>query len=81
MILYQIAQWMEERRRLKQIIDESEGGNQLLQYRKEQVEQQMLMKATKWIELEQKSEPQTQPFVNPYMFESLPDSQDIATLG
>ncbi|MDF2814337.1 MAG: hypothetical protein K0Q81_537 [Paenibacillus sp.] len=81
MILYQIAQWMEERRRLKQIIDESEGGNQLLQYRKEQVEQQMLLKATKWIELEQKSEPQTQPFVNPYMLESLPDSQDIATLG
>ncbi|MDF2669234.1 MAG: hypothetical protein K0R67_1540 [Paenibacillus sp.] len=82
MILYQIAKWMEERKRLKRIIDESEGGNQLLEYRKEQVEQQMMQQANRWVEMEQvKVEPLIPSFVDPYMVQSLPAADSIATIG
>ncbi|MFK7694509.1 hypothetical protein [Paenibacillus sp. HJGM_3] len=53
MILYQLAMWMEERMRLKLVLDEAEGDRQQLLARKEQVEQIMLTQASRWLVPEQ----------------------------
>lgn len=50
MILYQLAKWMEERSRLHKKIRDAGGDNSLLQRRKDQVEQELLMKANEWME-------------------------------
>lgn len=75
MILYQLVKWMEERKRLKLIIAESGGDNQLLQVRKEQVEQHMLLQASRWLEPEQEK---SEPFLDPFMVESLSASEEFA---
>ncbi len=49
MILYQLAKWMEEHRRLKKIIRSTEGEVGLLVHRKAQVEQQMISQANLWL--------------------------------
>jgi len=50
MILYRIAKWMEERRRLKRLIAEAGGDAAIYQVQKANVERQMIREAYQWLE-------------------------------
>ncbi|TDF96316.1 hypothetical protein [Paenibacillus piri] len=50
MILYQMAKRMEQRKRLKQTIEQSEGDKQHLVTQKELVEEQLLTQKMRWTE-------------------------------
>ncbi|TMV49457.1 hypothetical protein FE783_13170 [Paenibacillus mesophilus] len=50
MILYRLAKWMEERKRLKRLIAEAEGNSAVYIEQKALVEQQMIREAYQWLE-------------------------------
>lgn len=50
MILYRLAKWMEERKRLKRLIAESDGNSGLYIQQKADVERQMMREAYQWLE-------------------------------
>ena len=50
MILYQLAKWMEEREHLAKVIKESDGDVSLLLNQKQQVENQMINEANRFLE-------------------------------
>ncbi len=50
MILYRLAKWMEERAKLAKEMKESQGDISYLVQRKEQVDEQMIAQASKWME-------------------------------
>lgn len=49
MILYLVAKWMEERKRLTETIREAEGDVTFLVLKKEQVEEKMVKHANLWL--------------------------------
>lgn len=50
MILYRLAKWMEERKRLKQLIAETDDNPAVYIEQKALVEQQMIREAYQWLE-------------------------------
>jgi len=50
MILYRLAKWMEERKRLKRLIDEAEGDSAMFLSQKQNVERRMFEEAYQWLE-------------------------------
>ncbi|MDF2717400.1 MAG: hypothetical protein K0R28_4325 [Paenibacillus sp.] len=50
MILYRLAKWMEERKRLKRLIAEADGNSAVYIEQKALVEQQMIREAYQWLE-------------------------------
>ena len=50
MILYRLAKWMEERKRLKRLIAEADGDSAVYIEQKALVEQQMIREAYQWLE-------------------------------
>ncbi|RKN71890.1 hypothetical protein [Paenibacillus ginsengarvi] len=50
MILYRLAKWMEERKRLKRLIAEAEGDCAIYREQKAKVERQMLHEAYLWLD-------------------------------
>lgn len=50
MILYRLAKWMEERKRLKRLIAETDGDSSFYIKQKEIVERRMLLEAYQWLE-------------------------------
>jgi hypothetical protein len=49
MILYQLAKWFEERKRLAATIRETDGDTSFLLHKKELVDQQIITHANKWL--------------------------------
>jgi hypothetical protein len=49
-ILYQMAKRLEQRKRLKLTIEQSDGFNEQLVTQKEQVEHQLMTQANRWLE-------------------------------
>jgi hypothetical protein len=50
MILYQLAKWFEERKRLAVTIRETDGDTSFLLHKKELVDQQIIAHANKWLD-------------------------------
>lgn len=50
MILYRLAKWMEERKRLKRLIAEAEGDSAMFLSQKQNVERRMIEEAYQWLE-------------------------------
>ncbi|WP_127582289.1 hypothetical protein [Paenibacillus koleovorans] len=79
MILYQLTKWMEERKRLKTMIAETEGDARLLLHRKELVERHMLLQAEKWLEPERvELESVPMAYLDPALDPSVTASEELA---